>query len=172
VAVASLKMITLDSSDAARDAQFWSAVLGWEVAHTEEAYAMLTGPDEGAIDPGSERIDPRTPTEAERKTAERVLESVPGGLAGEIAEQGRSLSGGQRQRVALARALLTEAEVLVLVEPTSAVDAHTEARIAGRLAGARRGRTTVVVTASPLVLAWFPTALLAAAALILIARTR
>ncbi|WP_407341467.1 ABC transporter transmembrane domain-containing protein [Pengzhenrongella phosphoraccumulans] len=81
-----------------------------------------------------------------------VLESVPGGLAGEIAEQGRSLSGGQRQRVALARALLTEAEVLVLVEPTSAVDAHTEARIAGRLAGARRGRTTVVVTASPLVL--------------------
>ena len=81
-----------------------------------------------------------------------VLESVPGGLAGEIAEQGRSLSGGQRQRVALARALLTEAEVLVLVEPTSAVDAHTEARIATRLAGARRGRTTVVVTASPLVL--------------------
>ncbi|RYV52192.1 ABC transporter transmembrane domain-containing protein [Pengzhenrongella frigida] len=81
-----------------------------------------------------------------------VLDSVPGGLAGAIAEQGRSLSGGQRQRVALARALLTEAEVLVLVEPTSAVDAHTEARIAGRLAGARRGRTTVVVTASPLVL--------------------
>ena len=81
-----------------------------------------------------------------------VLESVPGGLAGEIAEQGRSLSGGQRQRVALARALLTEAEVLVLVEPTSAVDAHTEARIATRLADARRGRTTVVVTASPLVL--------------------
>lgn len=81
-----------------------------------------------------------------------VLDSVPGGLDGELAEKGRSLSGGQRQRVALARALLTEAEVLVLVEPTSAVDAHTEARIASRLADARRGRTTVVVTASPLVL--------------------
>lgn len=81
-----------------------------------------------------------------------VLESVPGGLAGEITERGRSLSGGQRQRVALARALLTEAKVLVLVEPTSAVDAHTEARIARRLAHARRGRTTVLVTASPLVL--------------------
>jgi len=40
----------------------------------------------------------------------------------------------------------------VLVEPTSAVDAHTEARIAARLADARRGRTTLVVTASPLVL--------------------
>lgn len=81
-----------------------------------------------------------------------VLDSVPGGLDGEVEEKGRSLSGGQRQRVALARALLTEAEVLVLIEPTSAVDAHTEARIATRLAEARRGRTTVLVTASPLVL--------------------
>ena len=81
-----------------------------------------------------------------------VLDSVPGGLAGAVEEKGRSLSGGQRQRVALARALLTEAEVLVLVEPTSAVDAHTEARIARRLAEARRGRTTILVTASPLVL--------------------
>ncbi|MGV8976999.1 MAG: ABC transporter transmembrane domain-containing protein [Cellulomonas sp.] len=81
-----------------------------------------------------------------------VLDSVPGGLAGAVEERGRSLSGGQRQRVALARALLTQAEVLVLVEPTSAVDAHTEARIARRLAQARRGRTTVLVTASPLVL--------------------
>ena len=84
--------------------------------------------------------------------AQDVLDSVPDGLDGELPEKGRSLSGGQRQRVALARALLTEAEVLVLVEPTSAVDAHTEARIAARLADARRGRSTVVVTASPLVL--------------------
>lgn len=84
--------------------------------------------------------------------AHDVLDSVPGGLAGELPEKGRSLSGGQRQRVALARALLTEPEILVLVEPTSAVDAHTEARIAERVAEVRRGRTTLVVTASPLVL--------------------
>lgn len=75
-----------------------------------------------------------------------------GGLAGEITEKGRSLSGGQRQRVALARAVLTEAEIAVLIEPTSAVDAHTEARIAAQLAQSRKGRTTVVVSASPLVL--------------------
>lgn len=81
-----------------------------------------------------------------------VLDSVPGGLDGEVEEKGRSLSGGQRQRVALARALLTDAEVLILIEPTSAVDAHTEARIAQRLAEHRRGKTTVVVSASPLVL--------------------
>lgn len=84
--------------------------------------------------------------------AHDVLDSVPEGLDGRVEEKGRSLSGGQRQRVALARALLTGAEVLVLVEPTSAVDAHTEARIAERLAAARAGRTTVVVTTSPLVL--------------------
>ncbi|MEP7766072.1 ABC transporter ATP-binding protein [Sanguibacter sp. 25GB23B1] len=84
--------------------------------------------------------------------AQDVLDSTPGGLDGELPEKGRSLSGGQRQRVALARALLTEAEHLILVEPTSAVDAHTEARIADRLVTARAGRSTLVVTASPLVL--------------------
>lgn len=88
----------------------------------------------------------------ETADAHDVLDSLAGGLRGEITEKGRSLSGGQRQRVALARALLTQAEVLVLIEPTSAVDAHTEARIAARVARARRGRTTLVVTASPLVL--------------------
>ena len=85
-------------------------------------------------------------------SGEDVLEALPAGLDSEVEERGRSFSGGQRQRLALARALLTDAETLVLVEPTSAVDAHTEARIAGRLAQARRGRTTVVMTASPLLL--------------------
>jgi ABC-type multidrug transport system fused ATPase/permease subunit len=84
--------------------------------------------------------------------AEDVLDSLPAGLDGHVEERGRSLSGGQRQRLTLARALLSDAEILVLVDPTSAVDAHTEARIARRLHDARRGRTTVVVTASPLVL--------------------
>ena len=81
-----------------------------------------------------------------------VLTSLSEGLAGMITEKGRSLSGGQRQRVALARALLTEAPTLVLVEPTSALDSHTEARVASQVRRARAGRTTVVVTASPLVL--------------------
>ncbi|MEW2512019.1 ABC transporter ATP-binding protein [Streptomyces sp. NPDC046870] len=69
-----------------------------------------------------------------------------------ITERGRSLSGGQRQRLALARSLLTDPEVLVLDEPTSAVDSHTEARIADGLRRLRSGRTTVVFTSSPLLL--------------------
>ncbi len=78
--------------------------------------------------------------------------SSAGGLDGHVAERGRSLSGGQRQRLALARALARANEVLIAVEPTSAVDSHTETRIAAAIAEARRGRTTVIVTESPLVL--------------------
>jgi ABC-type multidrug transport system fused ATPase/permease subunit len=84
--------------------------------------------------------------------AEDILEALPSGLDSPVEERGRSFSGGQRQRLVLARALLSDAEILVLVEPTSAVDAHTEARIAERLRDARRGRATVIVTTSPLVL--------------------
>ncbi|MFC7486449.1 ABC transporter ATP-binding protein [Knoellia sp. CPCC 206453] len=84
--------------------------------------------------------------------ASDAVDSIDGGLDGELEERGRSLSGGQRQRVALARVLLRDPEVLVLVEPTSAVDAHTEARIAERIPKHRSGSTTVVVTTSPLLL--------------------
>ncbi|MFY1698941.1 MULTISPECIES: ABC transporter ATP-binding protein [unclassified Solwaraspora] len=86
-------------------------------------------------------------------SADDVVTSLPDGLATPIDSRARTLSGGQRQRVRLARALLVEPEVLILIEPTSAVDAHTEARIADRLRTARAGRTTVLVTTSPLLLA-------------------
>ena len=82
--------------------------------------------------------------------AEDVYDALPHGWAGQIDERGRGLSGGQRQRLVLARALGADPQVLVLVEPTSAVDAHTEARIAEQVAAFRRGRTTVVTTVSPL----------------------
>lgn len=73
-------------------------------------------------------------------------------MGARITERGRSLSGGQRQRLALARSLVTDPEVLVLDEPTSAVDSHTEARIGEGLKRLRADRTTVVFTSSPLLL--------------------
>jgi ABC-type multidrug transport system fused ATPase/permease subunit len=85
-------------------------------------------------------------------SADDILEALPDGLDSLVAERGRSFSGGQRQRLVLARALTTDPEILVLVEPTSAVDAHTEARIAARLREHRAGRTTIVTTSSPLML--------------------
>jgi ABC-type multidrug transport system fused ATPase/permease subunit len=81
-----------------------------------------------------------------------IMEALPDGLETVVAERGRTFSGGQRQRLVLARVLTLDPEILVLVEPTSAVDAHTEARIAARLRDHRAGRTTVVTTSSPLML--------------------
>jgi ABC-type multidrug transport system fused ATPase/permease subunit len=85
-------------------------------------------------------------------SAHDVLESLPDGMDTVVSERGRAFSGGQRQRLVLARVLSADPEIAILVEPTSAVDAHTEARIAARLREHRAGRTTVVTTSSPLLL--------------------
>jgi ABC-type multidrug transport system fused ATPase/permease subunit len=101
------------------------------------------------------RFDPADPA-IERAlhvaAAEDIVDGLPAGLASTVAPQARDLSGGQRQRIRLVRALLAEPEVLLATEPTSAVDAHTEATIAARLTAERAGRTTLLTTTSPLLL--------------------
>lgn len=98
--------------------------------------------------------------------ATEIIEHFPDGLEHRVDEGGRNLSGGQRQRIALARALHADPDVLVLHEPTSAVDAVTEYQIARGVRSLRSGdpaelagavgtglhhgaRTTLVVTSSP-----------------------
>jgi len=119
---------------------------------SDSAASLFSGRlrDVVAVDPGADEAT----VQAAMATASAadVLEASQDGYDTLIEERGRSLSGGQRQRLVLARALVADPPVLVLVEPTSAVDAHTEARIADRLAGHRRGRTTVVTTSSALLL--------------------
>ncbi|MFN2469713.1 MAG: ABC transporter transmembrane domain-containing protein [Gaiellaceae bacterium] len=113
---------------------------------------LFSGDLRSALDPW-QRADDATVTGAVSVAdAKDVIDALPEGLETIIDERGRSFSGGQRQRLVLARALLSDPETLVLVEPTSAVDAHTEARIARLLRAARTGRTTVIVTTSPLIL--------------------
>ncbi|HET9647515.1 MAG TPA: ABC transporter ATP-binding protein [Microlunatus sp.] len=104
------------------------------------------------IDPHRRLSRDQAETVLHAAAGEDVFEALPGGWQGRIDERGRGLSGGQRQRLMLARALGLEPEILVLVEPTSAVDAHTEAIIARRLADHRAGLTTVVMSVSPLLL--------------------
>jgi ABC-type multidrug transport system fused ATPase/permease subunit len=119
---------------------------------SEQDPVLFSGDLRRQLDPWA-RADDETILEAlEVANAHDVLDALPEGLDAEVDERARSFSGGQRQRLALARALLADAETLVLVEPTSAVDAHTEARIARSLRSARTGRTTVIATTSPLVL--------------------
>ncbi|MDO4412618.1 ABC transporter ATP-binding protein [Cutibacterium sp.] len=81
-----------------------------------------------------------------------VATVLPRGLETEVGEGGRHVSGGQRQRLALARALLHSPDGLVLIDPTTSVDAVTTATIAQRLQELRRGRTTVIATTSPALL--------------------
>jgi ABC-type multidrug transport system fused ATPase/permease subunit len=109
----------------------------------ELRYELVTdgAPDDGAINAALDAA-----------SAIDILDALESGLDTLVEERGRSFSGGQRQRLSLARALLTETDLLILVEPTSAVDTHTEGRIAARLAEMRRGRTTLIATTSPLML--------------------
>jgi ABC-type multidrug transport system fused ATPase/permease subunit len=113
---------------------------------------LFSGPLRTELDPHDRADAPTIDAALVAASAVDIVEALPGGLAGRVAERGREFSGGQQQRLRLVRALVADPEILILVEPTSAVDAHTEARIARRLGPARRGRTTLVCTTSPLVL--------------------
>ncbi|MFD6679884.1 ABC transporter ATP-binding protein [Micromonospora parva] len=101
---------------------------------------------------GADDDDERLGAALRTASAQDVVDALPAGLDTPIDARARTLSGGQRQRLRLARALHREPEVLILIDPTSAVDAHTEARIAERLRTVRSGRTTVLIATSPLLL--------------------
>lgn len=123
------------------------------VIHVQDARpAVFAGTLREAVDPHGQLTREDAEEVLAAAAAHDVYESVPGGWQGQLEERGRGLSGGQRQRLMLARSYAIDAPVLVLVEPTSAVDAHTEEQIARRLRRIRPGRTTIIATTSPLLL--------------------
>jgi putative ABC transport system ATP-binding protein len=81
--------------------------------------------------------------------ADQVIETVPEGARAPVGDRGERLSGGQRQRVALGRALAADSPVLVLHDPTTAVDPATEDLIARHTYELRASMTTVVLTTNP-----------------------
>lgn len=90
-------------------------------------------------------------TDAEVEVAARAAHAhdfimrLPGGYQSSIAQAGQSLSGGERQRLSIARALLKDAPILILDEPTSSLDALSEAAVFDALHRLRQGRTTLVI---------------------------
>lgn len=130
-----------------------------ELAVEEVREHLLVNPYDGEIFAGTLRsnIDPsgtsRTVPEAvEASMLTDVVALHREGLDYAVRDRGANLSGGQRQRLSLARALAADSEVLVLRDPTTAVDAVTEQLIARGVAKLRRDRTTLVITSSPALL--------------------
>ena len=90
---------------------------------------------------------------AQAANAHEFIERLPQGYDTEVGDRGAKLSGGQRQRIALARAFLKDSPVLILDEPTSSVDAKTEAAIVEALERLKRGRTVIIISHRPTTLA-------------------
>jgi ATP-binding cassette subfamily B protein len=94
-------------------------------------------------DPGATRE--RVEQAARLAGAHEFVAALPNGYDTLLEEGGSNLSGGQRQRLAIARAILTEPPILLLDDPTTAVDAATEMEVLDAIDGARAGRTTLIV---------------------------
>lgn len=109
---------------------------------------MFSGTVREVLDPATGYGDAEIAAVLRAADAADVVNRLEGGLDARVHADGRSVSGGQRQRLALARALLGDPPYLVLVEPTTALDAVTEVEVARQIAELRRGRTTVVLTHS------------------------
>ena len=86
---------------------------------------------------------------AKAASAHDFIVQLPRGYDTPVGERGMSLSGGERQRISLARAFLKNAPILILDEPTSAVDLRTEALIMEALGRLMSRRTTLMVTHRP-----------------------
>ena len=93
-----------------------------------------------------EASDAAVAVAAEASGIARFVESLPNGYATLVGERGLALSAGERQRIALARAFLADPAVLVLDEPTAALDAVSQRQVIDGYQAVMKGRTTLLIT--------------------------
>jgi ATP-binding cassette, subfamily B, bacterial len=86
---------------------------------------------------------------AKAAKAHDFISSLPNGYETLVGERGMKLSGGERQRISLARAFLKDAPILILDEPTSSLDVHTESAILDTIRELMKGRTTLMIAHRP-----------------------
>src|SRR5437867_1332812 len=130
-----------------------AATLQSYLASAERAFALLDQhpevperPDARPLERARGATRQQIVAAAQAANAHEFIERLPQGYDTEVGERGMKLSGGQRQRVALARAFLKDSPILILDEPTSSVDAKTEAAIVEALERLKQGRTVIVIS--------------------------
>jgi ATP-binding cassette, subfamily B, bacterial len=138
--------VLIDGRDAREYALEW---LRGQVAVLLQDTVLFSGTVRENIAYGTQAGDEQVEAAARAAAAHEFICELPQGYETELGAQGAGLSGGQRQRIGIARTLLRDPPILLLDEPTTALDAASEAQVLDGLRTLMRGRTTVLVTHSP-----------------------
>ena len=138
--------VLIDGRDARDCALEW---LRAQVAILLQDTVLFTGTVRENIAYGSQASDEEIVAAAKAAVAHEFIRELPEGYETELGPQGIGLSGGQRQRIGIARTLLRDPPILLLDEPTTALDAAAEAQLLDGLRTLVRGRTTILISHSP-----------------------
>jgi ATP-binding cassette subfamily B protein len=138
--------VTLDGRDLRDCSLQW---LREQIAVVLQDTVLFSGTVRENIAYGTEATDTEVVAAAEAGAAHEFIRSLPDGYDTELGPQGTGLSGGQRQRIGIARTLLRNPPVIILDEPTTALDADSEDLVLEGLDRLMRGRTCLLITHSP-----------------------
>jgi ATP-binding cassette subfamily B protein len=137
--------VLIDGLDARDCSLAW---LRRQVGVVLQETVLFTGTVEENIAYGTDATHEQVVAAARAVVAHEFIRELPRGYDTRLGPQGVGLSGGQRQRIGLARTLVRDPRILVLDEPTTGLDADSEAQVIAGLRALMRGRTTIVMTHS------------------------